>query len=125
MSKDFKDVETIIGSTVKIEGDFKGEGDIIVEGIVEGTLKTRRNLKVGEAAKIKAGVEASNAYVAGEILGDLKIAESLELTPSAKVTGDVEAKILTVATGAQINGQIKMGGEMTVEKVEEKEEKKK
>jgi cytoskeletal protein CcmA (bactofilin family) len=120
MSKEFKDVETVIGSTVKIEGDFKGEGDIIVEGIVEGTLKTRRNLTVGENAKINASVEAGNAFVAGIINGNVKIGEALELSGTAKIKGDVEAKILTVATGAQINGVVKMGGEAVAVETEEK-----
>ena len=108
MSKESKEVETIIGSTVKVEGDFKGEGDVVVEGIVCGKLKTKRNLSVGENAKISAAVEAANAIVAGEITGNIKIIESLELTSTAKVSGDIKTKILTVATGAQIDGNVKM-----------------
>jgi len=113
MSKEFKDVETIIGSTVKVEGDFKGDGDIVVEGMVNGKLKTKRNLNVGESAKITADVEAQNAMVAGEIIGNVKIKESLEMTANSKIIGDIDVKILTVATGAQINGNIKMESQNT------------
>ena len=31
-SPNFKEVETIIGRSVKVEGDFVGEGDVVVEG---------------------------------------------------------------------------------------------
>ena len=107
MSKE-KDIETIIGSTVRVEGDFKGNGDVVVEGEVHGKLLTKGNLSVGKNAKIIADISAQSAIVAGEISGNIKVKETLELASSAKITGDVETQILTVATGAQINGNIKM-----------------
>ncbi|MFH1457379.1 MAG: polymer-forming cytoskeletal protein [Patescibacteria group bacterium] len=107
MSKE-KDIETIIGSTVKVEGDFKGQGDVVVEGQLHGKLSTKGNLSVGENAKIIAEVSANNVIIAGELKGNLKVKESLELTSTAQITGDIEAQILTIATGAKINGNIKM-----------------
>ena len=34
-----KNVETIIGPSVKLEGNFKGEGDLLIEGILVGKLE--------------------------------------------------------------------------------------
>ena len=75
MSKE-KDIETIIGSTVKVEGDFKGQGDVVVEGQVQGKLSTKGNLSVGENAKITADVSAHNAIIAGELIGNLKVKDT-------------------------------------------------
>lgn len=107
--KTTKDIETIIGPSVKVEGDFFGEGDVVVEGIVIGNLKTKNNLKVMEGAKIQAEIEAKNAFVAGEILGNIAVQNDLELTASAKVKGDVIAGLLSIEKGAQFNGKITMG----------------
>jgi cytoskeletal protein CcmA (bactofilin family) len=127
MSKEnFKEVETIIGPSVKVEGDFKADGNIIIEGELIGNVKTKKNLRIGESAKIKANIEADNAWVGGEITGNLKISGQLELSNSAQINGDIEANILTVETGAKINGGIKMSSENGVkinsEEVEEEEE---
>lgn len=100
--------ETIIGPSMKVEGDFVGEGDVIVDGEVRGTLKTKQDLKVGEKAIIKADVEAVNALVSGTIEGNLTALENLELTPSANVKGDIVTKILQIAAGANVNGTITM-----------------
>jgi len=34
-------VDTIIGPTVNVEGNFAGEGNIIIEGEVKGSIKTK------------------------------------------------------------------------------------
>lgn len=103
--------ETIIAASVKLEGDFVSQGNVLIEGVVEGSMKTTRDLRVGEKASITADVTAANATVAGEIRGNLIVTEKLDLEPSAHVYGDVRTKILTVAAGAQINGRLIMGQE--------------
>jgi len=106
--KQSDEIETVIGPSVKVEGDFEGSGDMIVEGIVLGTLKTKNFLKIGSGAKIKADVEAKNAHIAGEVSGNLVIKENLELTSSAKIQGDIKTTSLAIEQGAVLNGKITM-----------------
>jgi len=116
MSKEnFKDVETIIGPSVKVEGEFKADGNVIIEGQVVGGFKTKKNLQAGEGSRIKANIEAENAWVGGEVKGNLVIKNHLELSPNAKIKGDIEAQIVTIETGAQINGNLKMGDNISSE----------
>lgn len=100
--------ETVIGPSVKVEGNFVGSGNVVVEGVVNGTLKTAKDLRVGDAAKIKADVEAANVVVAGEIHGNVKTSGRLEVMASGKVLGNVEAAVLVVMEGATINGKVVM-----------------
>lgn len=107
--KNFKEIETIIGPSVKVKGNFSTKGNIKIEGEVEGSIKTEGNLTVGRNAKITATVAANNAIVAGEIKGNVKIKGSLELEETAKVIGDLEAKEISVTKGAVINGRLVVG----------------
>lgn len=106
---DFKGFETVIGPSVKVKGDFHGMGNIIVEGVLSGTLKTSGNLTVGEKAKITASIEAKEASIAGEIRGNIKTRGYLEISSSAKIFGDIEASVLSIEKGALINGKCTMG----------------
>jgi len=107
--------ETVIAASVKVEGDFQSQGNVLIEGVVEGSLKTERDLRVGERARIAADVSAANATVAGEVRGNLVVAERLELEPTARIHGDVRTKILVVSSGATVNGKISMGTEQAAE----------
>lgn len=108
-SKIGKNDETIIGATVKLEGDFVGESNVVVEGTVRGSMKTKQNLRITPNAKIFASLEAQNASIAGEVHGNIKIIEQLELLSTARINGDIEAKAISVANGAMLNGKISMG----------------
>lgn len=97
--------ETIIGPSVKIEGAFVGEENVLVEGQVMGTLQTKKDLTVAQGAKIEADIEAENLFVSGEILGNIKCHNKIELSASARITGDLETDIISVETGAVIKGR--------------------
>lgn len=98
-------VETIIGPSVKIEGNFICQGGIVIEGEVKGVVSTQGFLEVGEKATVVADVTAKEAKVGGEIRGNVKAEGYLELTASAKIIGDIEAGSLSVAQGAVIKGK--------------------
>lgn len=102
------ETDTIIGPSVKVEGDFVTEGNIIVEGTICGIIKTSKNLKVGPTSRIFANVWAENALIAGEIQGNLVVSGKLELTPSAKIFGDIKTSVISIASGATLNGKCQM-----------------
>ncbi|MBT4277622.1 polymer-forming cytoskeletal protein [Candidatus Falkowbacteria bacterium] len=103
-----KEIETIIGPSVKVKGEFETEGSIQIEGQLEGTLKIGSDLIVGEKAKVTANLQANRVMVSGKVQGNIKAKESLELTETAEINGDIDAVLLSVDPGAQINGKIKM-----------------
>ncbi len=103
-----KNIETIIGPSVKVEGDFKGEGDLIIEGMLVGNLTTKNNLKIGQGAVVEATVKANNAFIAGHVRGNISIKGKLDITSSAVIVGDIKATILSIEAGALIQGNISM-----------------
>jgi len=103
-----QEIETIIGPSVTLEGNFVGSGDVVVEGSINGTLKTQGSVRVGKDAKIKAEVRAAQVYVAGEIRGNVFASSSLELASSARVVGNIQAKNLSIEAGATFQGKSSM-----------------
>jgi len=102
-------IETIIGPSVKVEGEFAGDGDIIVEGIVIGTLKTKNHLRIGSEAKVQAEISAASAFIAGDVSGNITIEADLDLKATAKIHGDIVCSQISIEKGATINGKISMG----------------
>jgi cytoskeletal protein CcmA (bactofilin family) len=102
--------ETIIARGVKVEGDFASDGNVIIEGEVNGSVKAAGHLTVGSSAKIKADVSAGEAVVSGELTGNLSVVGRLDLQESSVIVGDLIADVLIVAAGAKINGRITMSG---------------
>ncbi|NCB20901.1 MAG: polymer-forming cytoskeletal protein [Clostridia bacterium] len=116
----FKDAETIIGPSIRVKGNFSGKGDIIVEGYLEGSLKTDANIFIGEKAKVNANVEASEAFISGNISGNIKIKKYLAIGKTAQITGDVQCGEISIERGALISGQIIVAFEQRKKDIPEK-----
>ena len=108
-----KEAETIIGPSVKVKGNFHGQGNIVVEGILEGSLKTQSSLHIGDKAKVTANVEAKEATISGEVVGNIHAKGYLEIGPTAKITGNIEAASLSISRGAILNGKCIMGPDVS------------
>ena len=102
--------ETVVGPSVKIQGDLNSEGNIKIEGQVAGKVKTSQSVFVIPGAKIMADVLAGNAVIGGEVQGNLKISGHLILQSTAKVLGDIACMVFRVEDGAQFSGKCVMGG---------------
>lgn len=122
-----KKAETIIGSSIKVKGNFNGQGDIIIEGVLEGSLKTESNVFIGEQAKINANIEALEVLISGEVSGNIKVKKYLAISKTAHITGDIQCGEISIERGAKITGLITVltseEKSPEVKKSKEKEEK--
>jgi len=119
----FKDAETVIGASVKVKGNFQGQGNIIVEGALEGSLKTNANLYVGDKAQVVANIEAKTAIINGELRGNIKAKGYLAIGETAKIFGDIHYGEISIEKGATINGQLLVISEESKKSENKKEEK--
>ena len=100
--------ETIVGASVKLKGNLRSDGDILIEGIVTGDIKTKGSVKVGESASVIAGVKAENIVISGNVQGNIEVSDKLEITPTGRVIGDISANVLSIAPGAVFTGKCSM-----------------
>lgn len=110
--------ETIVGTSVKLKGNIKSDGDIIVDGVITGEIKTKGTVVVGKNANILASVKAAIVTVSGVVQGNIEATEKLEITESGKVLGDIATAVLSITPGAIFTGKSQMSTLPTEKEVE-------
>lgn len=99
----------LIGPETVIKGDIETNVDIRIDGTIEGSIKVKGKLVVGNNSKIEGNIQCQNAEVFGEIIGQIEVSELLTLKASAKINGDIFANKLSIEPGAIFTGTCKMG----------------
>ena len=95
---------SIIGADVTITGDLISEGDIKVDGRVDGDI-TCRTLTLGAQPVVNSSINADTVRICGTFNGEVKAAKVV-LTKDAKVTGKIVQQTLEVEKGAILEGTI-------------------
>ncbi len=103
--------EARIGSSAHVRGRIHGDGDLVVEGHVEGDLAIRGDLTIAEGASVKSEgdghvVEAHAVTIAGELTGDLAASGPVRLAPSAQVSGNLRGSAVAIDEGARFAGRL-------------------
>ncbi len=102
----------VIGSSIQINGDLRGDEDLRIEGNVSGTVKLKNSaLTIGKGGKVKAGVYAKSIAVDGETTGDLHATECVSVHANARVQGNIIAPRVSIVEGAHFKGSIEMDPE--------------
>ncbi|NLW07756.1 MAG: polymer-forming cytoskeletal protein [Clostridia bacterium] len=101
-------VDTIVGKGTSIEGKLVSEGVVRIDGTFEGELNVEGDLVIGEAAQVKAVVQARNLLVVGSINGNIVTTGQLEIASTGKIKGDVETARLIIEAGGLLQGNCKM-----------------
>jgi cytoskeletal protein CcmA (bactofilin family) len=102
----------VIGRSIQIDGNLRGEEDLRIEGDVNGTIQlNNHNLTIGKDGKIKADVYAKVITVDGNMDGDLFGSERVGIRKTARVTGNIVAPRVSLEDGARFKGSIEMDPE--------------
>ena len=99
---------TIIGTSIEINGEFKSEEDVSVQGTVKGRIDTVADLVVEQGGAIEAEVNTKNIDIHGTVVGNVTASDRFELHAGANVTGDISAPRVVLADGAKYKGNIDM-----------------
>ncbi|MFD2822479.1 polymer-forming cytoskeletal protein [Lacinutrix iliipiscaria] len=102
--------QNIVASGTKIVGDLTCEGDLRIDGTVEGNLKTPGKVVVGKSGIIKGTLNGTDAYFEGKFAGKLALSGTLTLKSSAHIEGEVVLGKLEVEPGATFNVTCVMKG---------------
>ncbi|MEX2593499.1 MAG: polymer-forming cytoskeletal protein [Anditalea sp.] len=106
----------LIAQETSIVGDIITNGNIRVEGKVEGALKSGNKIVIGDVAHVIGDIHALEAEVSGHIDGEIHCSETLYLKRTAYINGDIFAKKLIIENGALFNGKCNMTGQVEKEK---------
>ena len=99
----------VIGRSIQINGDLRGNEDLRIEGDVSGTVELKNSaLTIGKEGKVKAGVYAKSIAVDGETMGDLYATERVSVHVNARVQGNIIAPKVSIEEGARFKGSIEM-----------------
>jgi cytoskeletal protein CcmA (bactofilin family) len=98
----------VIGPKTVVKGDITGDENVLVEGMVEGTIRISRDLRVGPGGRVKATVNAQSVVVAGEVEGDCQAAQRVHLESTGRLTGNIRAPRVVIVEGATFKGNSDM-----------------
>jgi cytoskeletal protein CcmA (bactofilin family) len=98
----------MIGLGTTIKGDLASEGDLRIDGKIDGSVISKSKIAMGASSEIKGNVKARSADISGRIDGDIEINETLFLRSSAKVFGNITTGKLVIESGAEFNGSCTM-----------------
>lgn len=98
----------VVGRGISVQGTVQDAERLVVEGTVESSMITAKELVVMPGGLFRGGVEVENAEIAGTVDGSLTARGSLTLRATGRLLGKAACRRLKVEDGGQITGQLEM-----------------
>lgn len=111
---------TVIAESTTVVGDIATRGPLMVSGHVQGNGRIGGTLSVSKSANWEGDIIARQAVLAGRITGRIHVEDKLEISASAVITGEIVAKVLAIANGARIEGEVTVTSGKAIVKFDEK-----
>ncbi|PHS17030.1 MAG: cell shape determination protein CcmA [Kangiella sp.] len=102
--------DTLVCKQTKITGDINFTGVLYIDGHVKGNITSdevdNSLLTIGNNGFVEGEIQVPHIVILGRVSGDVHALEHVELMADARVVGNVYYKLIEMAMGAEVNGQM-------------------
>ena len=96
----------VLGKGARVRGRVHGEGDLHVDGQVEGDVSITGELAIGDGGAITGDVNAETVIIGGALTGDVTAQGAVTIRANAKVVGSMGGAEVSIEEGASFSGRI-------------------
>jgi cytoskeletal protein CcmA (bactofilin family) len=104
----------------RVVGDIETGGALVVSGEVIGDGDIGGELSLGADAHWQGELRARSAVIAGRLTGAISVTEKIEIAASAVIRGRVSARMIAMARGATIDGEVTVTGSEPIVQFDER-----
>lgn len=101
--------QNVIGKGTVIEGNIITDGDLRIEGRVQGDVTTKNTLVIAQGSVIDGNLIAQHAEIAGQVHGTVQANGLLTIKSTGTIDGDVITMNLNVEAGSTFTGRFQVG----------------
>ena len=95
------------GSSFK--GELEFDDTMRIDGKFNGSITSKNELIVGEAAHIDGDIHVGRIAISGTVVGKIKADQRVEIHRNGKVYSDIDTPALIIEEGAIFQGNCVMG----------------
>lgn len=103
-------IDTLVGAKTELKGDISFTGGLRIDGKVRGNITAKgegnSTLVLSENAVVIGNISVPHILTNGSIKGSVRATERIELQNKAEISGDVYYKVIEMALGAVVNGNL-------------------
>jgi cytoskeletal protein CcmA (bactofilin family) len=99
---------TIIAAGTTLKGDISSNGDIRIDGSLQGNIQCQAKVVIGANGSVDGDISGQQADIMGKVTGTIKVKELLQLKGGSQVNGNLYAGKLQIEPSANFNGQCHM-----------------
>ena len=100
-----KEPPSIISADLHIVGDIEGDGELHVDGRVDGNIRCE-TLTIGESGQVDGKIVTTSLTLLGMITGNVR-ARTVRMMETARMIGDVAHEKIEIRLGALVDGLYK------------------
>ena len=101
-----------LAAGTEVKGDIITQGDIRIDGKVNGSITSKGKLVVGGTGVIEGEVNCETGNISGVIRGTVQVAGMLKVQATGKLSGEITYGKLSVEPGAELEGKLSILGKV-------------
>ena len=103
-----KDMGSILGPELKIDGDVTVSGSLLIYGTVNGNIESHGSVRTAKGSVVKGDIMGQEAQICGLVVGNLVVKEKIILGKESQLTGNLKSGTLVMEEGAKFAGSCDM-----------------